>query len=131
MHFGVSALYGVKLDAVRISARIYRRNRTAAQSDAVVVAANHHHLVAFSWFALQAIALCAVTHTACQHDNLVVSIERFVGRVVCFGLLLMLEGKNRTRDKGLTKLIAKVGCTVRCLDEYLFGRLVEPLAYWK
>ena len=131
MHFGVGALYGVKLNTVRITARIYRRNRTAAQSDAVVVAANHHHLVAFLRFAFQTIALCAVTHTACQHDDLIVSVERFVGRVACFGLLLMLEGKNRTRDKGLTKLITKVGRTVRCFDEYLFGRLVEPLTYRK
>ena len=131
MHFGVSALYGVKLNTVRITARIYRRNRTAAQSDAIVVATNHNHLVAFLWFALQAIALCAVTHTACQHDNLVVSIERFVGRVVCFGFLLMLEGEYRTRDERLSELIAKVGRTVRGFDEYLFGRLVEPFAYGK
>ena len=43
----------------------------------------------------------------------------------------MFEGKNRTRDKWLPELITKVGCTIRCLNKYLFGRLIEPFAYRK
>ena len=44
-------------------------------------------------------------------------------------LFLMFEGQNRTGDKRLTELIAKVGCAVRSFNQNLFGRLIQPLPY--
>ena len=74
LHLGVGTLHGVQLDAVAIAARVDRRYRAAAQSDAVVVTANHHYLVAFLRLFLQAVALGAIAHATGQHDHLVVGI---------------------------------------------------------
>ena len=40
----------------------------------------------------------------------------------------MLEGQHRTADQRLAELVAEVGSTIRGFDQYLLGRLVEPLA---
>ena len=128
LHLGVGTLHGVQLNAVAVATGVHARHAAAAQTDAVVVATHHHHLVAGLWLLLQTVALGAVAHAACQHDDLVVGI--FCRNSGCIGRhgLLMLEGEYGAADEGLSELVAEVRGTVGCLDENLFGALVEPLA---
>ena len=134
LHLRVGTLHGIQLDAVAVATRVDRRHRAAAQTDAVVVATDHHHLVALLRLLLQTVALGAIAHTASQHDDFVVSVFSWrVGRLVTLSTcrlvhsLLMLEGEHRTADEGLTELVAEVTGTVRCLDQNLLRRLIEPL----
>lgn len=90
LHFGVGALHGIQLDAAAVSSGIYGRNGASAQTDAIIVSADDHHLVSCFGFTLQAVALCAVAHTAGQHDDLVVSI-RFV-------ILFVFKSQHGTAD---------------------------------
>ena len=121
LHFGVGALHGVEFDGAGIASRIYGRNGTAAESDAIVVTADNNDLVAFLRFALEAVATSAVADTARQHDDLVVAI--------LLSVLLMLKGEERAGDEGLSELVAEVGSTVGGFDENLLGRLIEPLSH--
>ena len=120
LHLRIGALDSVQLDAIAVTACINRGNRTATESDAIVITTNHNNLVASLRLFLQTIALGAVTYTTSQHDNLVVSI---------FGVvrLLMLEGENRTANQGLAKLVAEVAGTIRCLNQNLLRSLIQPL----
>ena len=121
LHFGVSALYGIEFDAAAVASRFYRRYATATEADAIVVATDHHDLVALLRLTLQAVALCAVAHTTSQHDDLVVGI--------LLAVLLVLERKYRTRDEGLAKFVTEVAGAIRGFDENLLGCLVEPRAF--
>ena len=100
LHLRVGTLNGVKLYAVAVAACVYRRNASAAETDAIVVATYNDNLVALLRLLLQAVALCAVADASGKHDNLVVSIF-----LVAF---LMLERKHRTGDQRLTELVAEV-----------------------
>ena len=123
LHFRVRALHGVQLDTVAIASRINRRDTTATQSDAVVVATYDHNLIAFLRLFLQTVALGAVSHTAGEHYHLVVSIL-----LVAF---FVLKRKQRTADERLAELVSEVGSTVRRLYKYLLRSLIEPLAHGK
>ena len=123
LHLWVSTLNSVELDTVAIATSIYRRYRTATETDAIVVTTNYYNLVAWLWLLLQAVALGTITHTTCKHDNLVVSI--------LLAILLMFECEERTCDKRLTKLVTEVAGTIRSLYQYLLRTLIEPLAYWQ
>ncbi len=121
LHLGIGTLHGIQLHTVAVASGVYRRHRASAQSDAVVVAAHHHNLLSGLGSALYAVAFGAVAHAACHHDNLVVAID--------LAVLLVLERQQRTADQRLSELVAEVARTVRCLDENLFGCLVQPLAH--
>ncbi|CCX63388.1 putative uncharacterized protein [Bacteroides sp. CAG:598] len=121
LHFGVGALDGVQFDAATVSSRIDRRYRSAAQTDAIVVATHYDDLVACFGFALEAIALGTVTYASGQHDDLVVAVNFF--------FLFMLEGQHRTADERLAELVAEVAGAVRRLDEDLLGCLIQPFAH--
>ena len=123
LHLWVSTLNSVELDTVAIATSIYRRYRTATETDAIVVTTYDYNLVAWLWFLLQAVALGTITYTTCKHDNLVVSI--------LLAILLMFECEERTCDKRLTKLVTEVAGTIRSLYQYLLRTLIEPLAYWQ
>ena len=86
LHFGIGALHGVQLNAAAVASRVHGGDRTAAQANAVVVAAYHHYLVAGLRLFLQAVAFLAVAHASCQHDDLVVG--------VLLAVFLMLEGEQ-------------------------------------
>ena len=124
LHLRVGSLHGVELDAVAVSSGVHRRYRAAAESDAVVVATDHHYLVALLRLFLQAVALGAVTHTSCKHYHLVVCI-------FCVALLLMFESEHRTADERLSELVTEVAGSVRCLDKNLFRSLIEPFSHWQ
>ncbi len=64
LHFGVGALHSIELNTRAVTAGVDRRNRTAAETDAVVVATDHHNFVALLGRAFEAVALRAVAHTA-------------------------------------------------------------------
>ena len=120
LHFRIGTLHSIQLNAIAIATRVDRRHRSATESDAIVVATDNHHLISFLRFLLQAVALLAIAHAACQHNHLIISVLLLT--------LLMFEGKHRARDERLTELITEVAGTVRGLDENLLGRLIEPLA---
>ena len=40
----------------------------------------------------------------------------------------MLEGEHRTTNQRLTELVTKIAGTIRCLDENLLRRLIQPLS---
>ena len=120
LHFRVSTLYGIQLDTAGVASCLDGRDGAAAQSDAIVVAADDHDFVSLARFALQAVAPCAVAYTAGQHDDLVIGILLAV-----FG---MFECQYGTGDEGLAKLVAEVAGAVGCLDEDLLRCLVEPFA---
>ena len=137
LHLGVGTLYGVELDAVAVAAGVDTRHGAAAQTNAVVVATHHNDVVAFLRFLLQAVALLAVADAACQHDHLVVAVELMLllGQLLAVeglggvgGSGLIFKGEQRTGDEGLAELVAEVARTIRCLDENLFGSLIEPFA---
>ena len=123
LHFGVCTLYGVQFDAAAVASGLHGTYRASAESDAVVFTTHHHNLVAGLRFALQAVALGTVSHTAGKHDHLVV--------VVAFAslFLVVFEGQDGTADEGLSEFVSEVRSTVRGLDENLFGSLVEPGAF--
>ena len=123
LHFGIGTLHGIQFNAAAITSGIDRRHRTSAQANAVVVAAHNHDFVSCLRMTFLAITLRAVAYATSQHNYLVVAIFGIIG---CF---LMFKSQHRTADKRLAKLITKVAGTVRCLDKYLFGRLVEPFAH--
>ena len=126
LHFGVCALNGIQLNAIAVAAGIYRRHRASTQTNAIVVATDNHHLIAFLGLFLQAVALGTIAHAACQHDHLVVGI---LSPTCCLrGSLLMLESEYGTADERLTELVSEIRGTVRSLDQYLLRRLIEPLA---
>ena len=119
LHFGIGTLYCIQLDATRIAACLHAGNAAATKSDAIVITAHDHNLIAFLRLFLQAIALRAITYATSQHDDFVVGI--------LFLTFLMLESEDRSADKGLSELVSEVGSTIRSLDENLLRRLVEPL----
>ena len=121
LHLGVRTLYSVQLNAAGVAPCVNGRHASATQSDAVVVASNHHDLVSFLWFFLQTVAFFAVTNAPSQHDNLV------VGQLLT--VFLMFERQHRTADERLAELVSEVAGTVRGLDEYLFGCLIQPLPH--
>ena len=118
LHFGVGALHGIELNTRAVTPRVDRRNRAAAETDAVVVTADHHDFVTLLGRAFEAVALRAVAHTAGEHDHFVEGVV-----LAIFGVL---EGEHRTGDEGLAELVAEVRSTVGSLREDLAGRLVKP-----
>ncbi len=118
LHLRIGALHGVELDVALIFARGHARHGAAAHADAVVVAAQQHHLVALARFVLHAVGLLAVTDAAGLHDDLVVA--------VLAPLLLVLEGEQRAADERLAELVAEVAGAVRRLDEDVLRSLVKP-----
>ena len=118
LHFGVGALHGIELDARAVTPRVDRRNRAATETDAVVVATDHHNFVALLGRAFETVALRAVAHTAGEHDHFVEGIV-----LTIFGVL---EGEHRTGDEGLAELVAEVRSAVGSLREDLARRLVKP-----
>ena len=132
LHFRIGTLNSIQLDTVAVTACIYRRHRAAAQTDTIVVAADHYHLVAFLRLLLQTVAFFSVTHATCKHNHFVVGIfGRLVvwsfGRLVVWGFL-MFEGEYRTADEWLTKLISEVAGTIGSLDQNLLWCLIQPFA---
>ena len=121
LHFGISSLNGVEFYTGGIATRINGADTTAAQTDAIIVATDNYHLIAFFRRAFEAISFGAVAHTSGQHNHFVVAIFLIV--------FLMLKSKHRTRNQRLAEFVSKVGSTIRSLDENLFGRLIEPLAH--
>ena len=121
LHFGVRALHRIEFYAVAILARGHARHCAAAHSDAVVVAAEHHHLVARLGLVLQGVAALGKADAARQHYHLVVGIFTVV--------LLVLERQHRAADYGLPELVAKVAGTVRRLYKNLSRSLIEPFAH--
>ena len=119
LHFGVGTLNCVKFDTTRIATCFHAGNAAATKSDAIVITAHDHNLIAFLGFFLQAIALRAITYATSQHDDFVVGI--------LFLTFLMLESEHRSADKWLPELVSEVGSTIRSLDEDLLRSLVEPL----
>ena len=120
LHFRVGALYGVQFDAAAVASCFYGTYRSSTESDAVVLTAHHHNLVARLGFSLQTVALGSVSHTSGEHDDFVVGVA-FVGL-----FLVVLEGQYGAADEGLSELVSEVGSSVRGLDENLFRSLVEP-----
>ena len=116
LHLGIRTLHGIQFDAGRIASRIHRRNRTAAQTDTVVVTADHYDLVAFLRRSFQTVALCAVSHASGQHNHLVITVT--------FAVLLMFKCQYGTGNQRLPELVTEVGSPVRCLDQNLFRSLV-------
>ena len=43
----------------------------------------------------------------------------------------MLKSEYRSTNQRLTELVTKVACTIRCLDQNLLRRLIQPLANWQ
>ena len=86
LHLRVGTLNSVQLDAVAVTTCIYRRNRTATETDAIVITTYYDHLVALLWLALLIVTLLAVAYTTSEHDYLVVSI--------LLAVLLVLESKH-------------------------------------
>ncbi len=104
LHLRVGPLHGIQFDTVGVASRIYRRHRAAAQTDAVIVTAYDHYLVAFLRLTLQAVALGAVSDTSGKHDYLVVG--------VLFFALLVLKREHRAADERLAELVAEVACAI-------------------
>ena len=121
LHLRVGTLNSVQLDTVAVTTCIYRRNRTATETYAIVITTYYDHLVALLWLALFIVTLLAVAYTTSEHDYLVVSI--------LLAVLLVLESKHRTGDERLTELVTEVRSTVRCFDEDLLRSLIEPFAH--
>ena len=122
LHLGVGTLNGIQFDTIAVTACIYRRYRTSAKTDTIVVTTHYNNFVALLWLFLQTVALGAISHTTGKHDNLVVGIAGVA-------LLLMLEGEHRTADKRLAELVAEVAGSVGSLDKYLLRCLIQPLAH--
>ena len=118
LHFGVGALHGIELNARAVTAGVDRRNRAATETDAVVVATDHHNFVALLGRAFETVTLRAVAHTAGKHYHFVEGIV-----LAIFGVL---EGEHRTGNEGLAELVAEVRCAVGSLGEDLARRLVKP-----
>ena len=116
LHFRVGALYGIQFDTAAVTACIYRRNRTAAQSDTVIVTADHYYFVSGFRLSFQAVALCAVTYASGKHDYFVVTISFIVFR--------MFKSQYRTADQWLAELVAKITRSVGSFDQDLFRSLV-------
>jgi len=76
LHLGVGTLHGVQLNAVAVTAGIYRRHGAAAKPDAVIVTAYDHDFVARLWLFLQAVTFFAVAYATCQHDDLIITVDR-------------------------------------------------------
>ena len=119
LHLWVSTLYGIQLDARRIASCLNRRYRAATKSDAIVLTTHYDNLVARLWSALDAVALDAIADTSSKHYHLVVGIFLII--------LFMLECQHRTTNQWLAEFVTKVRSTIRCLNEYLFRSLIEPL----
>ena len=100
LHLRVGTLNSVQLDAIAVTACIYRRNRTATETDAIVITTYYDHLVALLWLALLIVTLFAVAYTTSKHDYLIVCI--------LLTILLVLECKHRTGDERLTELVTEV-----------------------
>ena len=120
LHLWVGTLDSVQLNTVAITAGIYGGYTTATQSDAVVVTTDDDNLITLLGLFLQTVTLGTVTDTSGKHDDFVIGVLGVV-------LLLVLEGEHRTADQWLSELITEVGGTIRCLDQYLLGSLVQPL----
>jgi len=116
LHFGIGTLYGIQLNATAVTSGIYRRYGAAAQTDAVVVAADHHYFVSGFRGAFQTVALRTVTYTAGKHDYFVVTVNFF--------FLFMFESKHGTANQRLAEFVAEVTGTVGGLDQDLFRSLV-------
>ena len=119
LHFRVGTLHGVEFNASAISAGVHAGNAATAQAYAIIVTAHHYYLIALLGFFLEAIALRAVAYAAGKHDDFVVGVL-----LVAF---FMLECEDGPCDEWLTELVSEVRSAVGCLDENLFGSLVEPL----
>ena len=74
LHFGVGSLHGIEFYTTAVATCIHTGNAAAAKADAIVITAHDHYLIAFLGFFLEAIALRAIAHAACQHDDFVVGI---------------------------------------------------------
>ncbi len=120
LHLRVGALDGVELNLVAIFAGVDARDGAAAHADAVVVAAEQDHVLAFRGGLLEGVAPLGEAHAAGHHDDLVVGQRA--------PALLVLVGQERAAYHGLPELVAEVAGAVRGLDEDLGGGLVEPLA---
>ena len=121
LHLRVGTLYGIEFDTAAVATRVNAGDRASTETDAVVVTAHDHNLVAFGGSALQAIALGAVAHSASQHDNFVVAI--------LFAILLVFEGEHGAGDERLSEFVAEVAGAVGGFDKDLLRRLIKPLTH--
>ena len=121
LHFCVGTLYGIQFDTATVTACIYRRYRAATQSDTVIVSTDYDYFIAGFGLSFQAVALCAVAYTACQHDYFVVAVY--------FIVFLVFESQYRTADKRLSELVSEVTGTVGGFDQDLFWGLIQPFTY--
>ena len=121
LHFGISTLHSVEFDAGTVTSGVYGRNRTTAQADAIVVPPHNNDFVAFFGSTFETVALCAITHTTCEHNHFV---EGVVHTVFC-----VFEGEHRTSDEGLSEFITEIGSTVGGFGEDLLWRLIEPRTF--
>ena len=100
LHLRIGSLHGVQLDAAAVATGVHAGDTASTEPDTIVVATHDDNLVALLRLLLQAVAPCAVAHSASQHDYLVVA--------VLLAVLFVLEGKHRTRDERLSELVAEV-----------------------
>ena len=121
LHFGIGTLHSVEFDAGTVTSGVYGRNGTTAQTDAIVVTTHNNDFVTFFGSTFETVALCAITHTPCEHNHFV---EGIVHTVFC-----VLEGEHRTSDEGLSEFITEIGSTVGGFGEDLLWRLIEPRTF--
>ena len=121
LHLRIGTLHGVELDGVGILACTHARDRGAAHSDAVVVAAQNDDEVAWLRVFLHAVVGRSKSDATREHNDLVVAVV--VGFIVVFA---MFEGEERAIDERLSELVSEVRCSVRSLDEQFFRGLIEP-----
>ena len=76
LHLWVGTLNGIEFDATGVTTCLHTGDAAASKSDTIVVTTNDHNLLTLLRLFLQSVAFRAITYTTCQHDDLVVSINR-------------------------------------------------------
>ena len=64
-----------------------------------------------------------VSHTAGKHDDFVVTVNLI--------FLFVFKGEYGTANQRLAELVSEIAGAVGCLNQDLFGSLVQPFAYRK
>ena len=119
LHLRIGTLHGIQLDTACILSRIDRRDSASTHTDAVIITSDDHHFFLRLRITFEGVAFVGIAHTSGQHDDF----------VVCIFLLVLgvLESEQRPADQRLSELIPEIGSAVRCFDQDLFGRLIQPL----
>ncbi len=116
LHFRIGTLHRIQLNGIGKFAGSYRRNRTASHTNTIIIASQHYHFISFHRMIFQAVLLATKTNASGQHDHFIIS--------PCFLVLCMFEGKDRTTNKRLAKLVTEITGSVGGFGKNLLRSLV-------